>query len=175
MVLEAGSVNGASRRGTCVSPPDGPSSDRPLPAVLTLTRPCVPAVRDGSMMMSTTPIGPTGKPSSTASGVLLLPRKRHNLVRDDLGGRYEPIKGYVGYEDADGNVAVIGGPEALEYARCYEPFPVFRRVTPRRMMELGVEGDPFHEHDEDECCRAAGCIPADSDAGNLARFGRLID
>lgn len=91
------------------------------------------------------------------------------------GGRYEQIKGYVGFEDRDGNVAVIGGLEALEHAWRYEPFPVYRMIEARRMMEIGVEGDLFNEHDENDQCPRAGCVDADSDAGNLARFGRLID
>lgn len=30
---------------------------------------------------------------------------------------------------------------------------------PRRMLEIGVEGDLFNEHDEDDQCIRAGCIP----------------
>ena len=31
--------------------------------------------------------------------------------------------------------------------------------TPRRMLEVGVEGDRFHWHEENEWCHMAGCVP----------------
>ena len=89
-------------------------------------------------------------------------------------GSYEQIKGYVGFEDDNGNIA-IGGLELLDLARYHDPFPVYRMIAARRMMAVGVEGDLFNEHDEDSGCQTAGCVSANSDEGNLARYGRLID
>jgi hypothetical protein len=41
----------------------------------------------------------------------------------------QPIKGYCGFEDADGNVAVVGADQALDLAQRHEPFAVYRSVT----------------------------------------------
>jgi hypothetical protein len=48
----------------------------------------------------------------------------------------------------------------------------------RRMFEIGVEGDRFHEHYEDDQCIRAGCVPVPEQPRSVRldeRLNKLVD